>query len=502
MTGESPDIASLVAAARFGHGYLLQLGGAVPAAVSDWPLLRVGDADLRTHPRTVVTAVRGRRREDLQVVLLGQPLDVDLGTHDPVRIARVVLGALRRGEDAAVQRVAAVSGRYTAVLRRGRRLWVVPDSHATQPVLWAARPQAGTPRTAFAVASHTVLAAEVVGSGLDEAALGLLARLREVKPQGTIFMPGLTTTHEGVLPVFPNCLLDVDLDAPQRATHRRFWPVEPRTKRPTAEVLPEFVDRFTTIVRLSLELGRVGISLTSGLDSRTTLVAAAAMARPDDFAFTYVRPEDLVARKDVREDLYGASALAFTAGLRHRVLEWRLPGPEDPFRIAHEQSFPALPASLGAATAMFHDLPPDVVELASLLTETGTWFYPPDRRGAAFSPRALTAVTFGAPAAAREEFVEELERLVDYTDFRIDRLGGYSWYDMTYWEHRVAKWAGRKVQEGDMSHRVALPFADRRLIALMHSLPPQDRFAKALLHGFIARRPDLASADPALGLRG
>ncbi len=478
-----------VTASRFGHGYLLSRGGSVPEAAADWATLDVGAAQLRTHPRTVVSTARTHLSGRAQVVLLGQPLDVDAGTSDGGRIAASVLAALRHGLDTAVERVAGLSGRYTAILRSGSRLHVIPDSHATQPVFWTTRPAADA--EVLAVASHAALAADVVGAGLDEDALALHDGIREWRKNRTIFMPGLTTTHDGVLPVFANCLLDVDLDRPSAAHHRRFWPLERRKRASVDDVASEFAERFVELTRLGMSLGRTAISLTSGLDSRMTLVAASSLARADDFAFTYVRPQDLVTQEGVRSDLFGASRLAFAAGLRHRVIQWRLPEEDDPFAVAHRQSYPGLRSSLGAATAMFHDLPHDIVELQSILAETGTYFY--RRTASGPDPRAIAALTFGPPTANRPAYVAEFERLVDYTQFTRDRLLGYNWHDLTYWEHRMVKWAARKFQEGDMSHRVALPFADRRLIALMLSVPPEDRASKTLFHRFLARRPDLAA---------
>ncbi|MBT9256756.1 hypothetical protein KMZ32_11425 [Phycicoccus sp. MAQZ13P-2] len=487
----TPD---LVEHARFGHGYLLQHGGSVPAHVEAWPSRAVGEAVLRTHPRTVVHESLGGPDEDLQVVVCGQPLDVDAGTADGALVVERLLGALRAGDGAALEALAALSGRWTAFLRRGTRLVVSPDSHATQPVFWSARGRRVLRRAALAVGSHAVLVAGVVDAGPDHAAIELYERIREFRPKGTIFMPGLTTTHAGVLPVFPNCVLEVDLAAPDRSTHRRVWPVRERVPATVDEVFPRFAERFDALARLTAGLGRVGISLTAGLDSRTTLVGARPHLGNDDFAYTYLNPRDLPLSAGVQEDLYGANELAFRAGLRHRVIRWRNPGPDDPFRVAHEQSFPGLASSLGAATAMFHDLPHDFVELQSILAETGTYFYGEERRTATEpTPRALAALTYGKPAAGRAAYVAEFERLVEYTGFTTEALAGRDFHDITYWEHRMAKWAARKFQEGDMGHRVALPFADRTLIDLMLSLPPRDRFDKVLLHRFLAREPELAA---------
>ncbi|QKE83542.1 hypothetical protein [Arthrobacter sp. NEB 688] len=484
----------LIEHARFGHGYLLQLGGAVPAHVEGWPTRPVGEAVLRTHPRTVVHASAGAPEESLQVVVCGQPLDVDAGTADGAVVADRVLAALRIGDDAVLEALSALSGRWTAFLRKGSRLVVSPDSHATQPVFWSARPRRVLRRPALAIGSHAVLAAGVVDAGPDHEGIELYERIRDFRPKGTIFMPGLRTTHEGVLPVFPNCVLDVDLAAPDRAVHRRVWPVRERVPSSADEVFPRFAERFDALARLTAGLGRVGISLTAGLDSRTTLVGARPHLDPEDFTYTYLNPRDLPINPGVQEDLYGANELAFRAGLRHRVIRWRNPGPEDPFRIAHEQSFPGLASSLGAATAMFHDLPHDFVELQSILAEIGTYFYGEERRvDPEPTPRALAVLTYGKPTAGRPAYVAEFERLVEYTGFTADALAGHDFHDITYWEHRMAKWAARKFQEGDMGHRVALPFADRTLIELMLSLPARDRFDKVLLHRFLAREPELAA---------
>ena len=487
MTATSEDLEPLVRDAAFAHGYAVVAGASLPPEVAHWPRVDVGRFTYATHPRAVVTRTAAepgrpwRRRARAEVVLLGHPVDVATATHDPAVIARSVLAALGESVESAVREVAYLGGRFTAFLHHEDGMTVVPDTHATQPVFWSVEGDG------VAVASHSVLVARALGRGPDARALGLYDGIRAVRPKGTIFMPGMTTPWDGVRPLIPNCRLDVRLGrAAPSARLQRFWPFEDRVEDADVDrVYDRFREQILGHLRLLGSFGTVGLSLTAGLDSRVTLAGLLLDGQRDAFAFTYASPRAVGRDAAVTRDVFGASELAFRAGLPHRLVHWRtpedcwLPQRAQAFREAYDRSWPEKQGSVGAAYSMYADLPHDFVELQSNLAETGTT-HTRTRTDEPISPRRLAELWLGKVFADHPQYHDDFAVLIDAVDFSAPALRGHDHHDVFYWEHRMSRWAARKFQEGDMSHRVLLPFNDRGLIETMLSLPQPMRAAKVL----------------------
>lgn len=481
------DLEHLVRDAAFAHGYAVVAGTSLPPEVAHWPRTEIGRFTYTTHPRAVVTRAAAeparpwRRRPRTEVIILGHPVDVDAGTRDPDMIARSVLAALGDGVESAVRRVAYLGGRFTAFLHHDDGMTVVPDTHATQPVFWSV--EGG----GVVVASHAVLAARALEREPDARALALYDGIRAIRPKGTIFMPGMTTPWEGVRPLIPNCRLDVRAGrgAPS-ARLVRFWPFEDRVEESDVNrVYGQFREQLLGHLRLLSGFGMVGLSLTAGLDSRVTLAGLLLNGHRDAFAFTYANPRAVGRDMAVTRDVFGASELAFGAGLQHRLVHWRapedcwLPQRAQAFRRAYDLAWPEKQGSIGAAYSMYADLPHEFVELQSNLAETGTT-HTRTRTDEPISPRRLAELWLGKVFSGHPEYHEDFAEFIEAASFSTPALRGHDHHDVFYWEHRMSRWAARKFQEGDMSHRVLLPFNDRRLIETMLRLPQPQRAAKVL----------------------
>lgn len=485
-----------VRSGAFGHGYLIRPAGpseaAIPPAATSWPTRRVGSTTYHLHPRTRCSiATEGR----WGVVLLGHPVDVDRASGDTGAIATAVLRTLREeGHAAATRQVAYLGGRWTAVLQvpeaESERLIVLPDTHGTQPVYY------GTVG-GLAVGSAMSLVADALGQGPDEESAEVLQRARQLRARGVIYYPGLLTSHRNVLPVVPNCLLDIRLTRAvrgQRASvavdHRRFWPFEARREQSDIGAVAEaFSERMSAHIGLLSGFGRVGLSLTAGLDSRITLAMARPYLRRDDFTFTYLNPRPAPSG-GAYDDVFGASAIAARVKLPYRLIRWRSPEPDSIFDQIYRTTYPVQRGSPGAAHAMGADLTHDMIQLQSVGGETGTVF-PRLRNAEPISPRKLSRLWLGMRPGDHRRFFDYFEAYIAYSQFSQDRLRGYNHHDVNYWEHRMGKWGCRKAQDGDFSHRLLMPYNDRRLIELMLSLPPARRADKSLYRRILQEHPQL-----------
>ena len=489
---------ALVVDGAFGGGYLVR-GGAntAPRLVAGWPVHELGALTYHPHPRTRLQTAAAHQGPG-RVVILGHPVDVTAALTDGNLICERVLDSWASGGlDAAVRHLAYLGGRWTAFLDaavapgEAAQVTVVPDCQATQAVFYSTT-------AGVALGSQPALVAQTVGAGPDEASQRMWDALRRARRTGVIFLPGTMTTHEGVLPLVPNHLLRLSVaGAAVTVSHERFWPFQDRVERlDTSAVTTEFIDHFREHTRLLCSFGRPVVSLTGGMDSRTSLAAALPHLRDDSFAFTYFNPRDGLTKKGAAEDVFEANAIAFGVGIQHRVLRWRQPQPGSAFDEIVDRTYPVRRASTGAAHAMWADLPHDIIHLQSIGAELGTTFFTKRPAGPITAHRLLEIVS------TRSDLGEEMEQAafgdyLDYAEFTHEAIRGYDPHDVFYWEQRMGKWGYQKYQDGDFSHRMLLPFNDRGLIELMQSLPYALRESKVLLHALLATVPTLA--DPPAG---
>lgn len=459
----------------FGHGYV---------AVSDTSLLareaagwrrrlQFGSLLVGFHDRTAYGSA-AVADGSLRVLLVGHPVDLDAPSIEVRQIARRALDALRLGGlESFTHYVAYLAGRFTALAATGSEIVVMPDTCATQSIFWHQ-----TSDRRLSLASHVELVASSVGAQVDDAAIERVERLRELNPRKTHYFAGIETAYVGVRPVIANCRLRVRADGSVR--HERFYPFqEVRPPGSLDNAYSEFRTILHNTVRLLARFGRVGISLTAGLDSGSTLRVSLPHLPRGSFTFTYLNPRD---RSEAHlNDTFVANRLSFEMGLPHRVLRWERPEPGSLFDQVFSRTWKAIRPSDGAACAMYNGLPRDFFQFQSMHAEVGTVFYK-RRTDDPVSPRRLAQLFQGPRVAAQEEYVGQFEDFISYADFHDNRFHGLDYHDMFYWEHRDTRWAPQKPHEGDLGHRVLQPFNNRKLLEVMLSLPYEARLEKVLLN--------------------
>lgn len=483
-----PAVAEAILDGAFGHGYLVRVGPDVtlPGFLGDWEVSRLGPLTLHRAPRTVVTtASPATSGADVSILLLGHPVDIERGSVDAQQIADRLLTTLAHaGPDAMVREAAYLAGRWTLLAVAGGELTVVPDTMASQPVLYRAD---GAGLTLASSEILVAIAHDLAPSAAEAAAVARGQQLRS----GVVYSPGVLTAIDGVLPLIPNHLLRADLSRPGRVRHERFWPFEPRVEEPDLEqVHAAFQARMSAHIGLLQRLGPRWWSLTGGLDSRVSLAHLDLAEAPGARAFTYLNPRDIARSADVADDLFLPSLLAERLGMRHRVIRWRQPDAGSAFDRLHRATYPLRRASHGAAHAMWADVPRDAVEVQSNGAEIGTVHTRP-RTDAPLSPDKLVTLWLGRIGRSEPSFPAIFADYLAHAEFTDERLLGYDHHDVFYWEHRMGRWGHRKFLDGDFGHRLMLPFNDRMLLETMHRSPEEQRTSKALYARVLRDRRDL-----------
>jgi hypothetical protein len=481
--------ASAVADKTFNFGYLATESPGDLPELPDWRSRTVGNLTVHLHPNSRFAQAQAGA-ESASVTLIGDPVDLGAATTDTEAIAATAASILATGGlDQALRFVAYLGGRWTALLDDGTETVVVPDFSASQSVYWHHDHRG----TAFSNFAH--LLAEARQTPVNEPYRKLMQDARELGATGTVYWPGVETPFEDVLPVLPNHALHL---APGRTpAHRRFYPF-PETQAPRDPDLAyeHFRDRFFRHVELLCRLGEnVGISLTAGADSRTTLAAAAPhLDRQRTLAWTYL--DTGTPHAGMQADAEAAVDLAGRYGLRHQVIDLNPAGlrglaqPATEFRRAYTRSMKYTPQFRRLALAYDEQLPPGTMELQSTVAETGTGFY--KRRSGRPDVERLSRLYSAAPFNEHPLVRSAFERYIGYADLSGTQDGPLDWHDLFYQESRLARWAALRVQEGDLSHRVLLPFNARGVIEALAGPDLEQRVQKQALFRVLAEHEPTA----------
>lgn len=212
-------------------------------------------------------------------------------------------------------------------------------------------------------------------------------------------------------------------------TVRRYYPW-PDTDPPgegapatdLAATYAQFRKRVVAHTRLLSDLGRPGLPLTTRPASRAVLAAYLQNRRDGGYTFTSFATESARKSREQADELFESSRLSHELGIAHRVVRAIAPPWTDAFSVAYRRTFPQ-GTSLAAAFAR-HTLPRDTVEL---------------------------------------------------------HAAGADVVDLESWEQ-----LDRGYLEGDLAHRVLLPFNDRRLLEIMLSLPAEQRTSGLLVNRLAA----------------
>lgn len=434
----------------------------------DWRRYTIGRATLAVHPaRDVSVAVD----DAAAVAIIGWAVDTTARSADQVGIVRLLHGLLREGGEAALVRYAAyLAGRFVLLSARGGNLQVMPDAVATVPGY------VGEAAGTTWLGSHASLIAEQTGAEIDHELRAFLAAAGRAS-RYVVFRPGARGDYRGVRHLLPNHVWRMPEGG--KVAHERFYPFPDTVLREPLGGRERFAHHFDAHVQAICELERVTVSLTGGTDSGTSFRAVRRHARGDGFTWTMVREGHV----EMEQDAAAAAARSRAAGFEHRTIPLPVAAPSS-FEAEARRSFGAGLQALGFATTAFAALPADIVNVQSMLAEIGTGFYTrrtrrvPTADGLA---RTHTSAAHGTSRFTREAFAA----FIEYADFRLERFGPWSWYDMLYWESRAGLWTAARVAELELAHRVEMPYNSRHVLEALASGDWRERQGRILQSAFI-----------------
>lgn len=442
-------------------------GKTVPHDVGDnWDRFRIGSWHFNVHPALSVSyATQG----EFSVTVLGDAIDLENALDSSAAVAMGLVRTLGHSESEAIKTIAYLAGRFTIVLETPTRSVIMTDCAGTMPTFW--HHSAGN----TILSSHVHLVGELTGAPLDKVGIGYVPMARKMETKGTLYTPGIRTPFVGVRPILPNHLLSLA----DSVDHVRYYPfTDTDLDRDPDSTFERFQHLFTTHTEILAKRGKIGLSVTGGLDSRAAMAAALPFLDSDTSAWTYIFPHDPPSGMVL--DAINGSALAFAAGIRHRLLPAQESQNQE-FAAAYKRSFAYTRQMPRLPHTYFDHVPRDTLQLQCMVAEVGTGFYK-NRKGSPSIER-LSYLYCPFPFGQTQEVREAWEMHAEYAP--LPEEGPVDFHDLFYWETRIGRWGALRIQEIDMAHQIISPFNARGIIEALQGPDLSQRRNKQALRRFI-----------------
>ena len=352
-----------------------------------------------------------------------------------------------------------------------------------------------------AIGLRAVYFSRAPGSCIAGSHAGLVARARAGAPVSAAALPhkwgypGMSTPFPGVLRVPPNCELFLDDGALQR-----FFPLDPVPPCALETAWDFALDQAGRAMRLLASRNRILMSLSGGLDSRTTLAAARPVWDRVEF-FTYHETGSNPER--LRIDLHIARDIVARLGLRHTELAMsRFQPPPEALLALRENVFTRHMHGVASAYLTVFACR-EYVHVRSNLLElfrAGTRTDPPASGGAVIVSPPDSASAAANHYLSRGKFAQSghehvlsaFEQFFAETDFA-RACSMVSPWDLYFIEHRMGAWQAGVVAESDLAFDTVIAFNSRAIIRRFLGVPERERRDTRYLESWIAASvPEIA----------
>ncbi len=449
----------------FARGFTLKRGPHAPR--QGWTTREVGAWQLAHDDRVPFHSARSGSAE---VAVLGLSLDTETWT-DGQEAASRAAAALTKGEAEFFDVIDAWAGRHLICWSRdGAQPHVMTDAVGMRTCFF-------TRSGELMLASHAPLLA-----GMTRATRAQHSFVRSPRWRRASSYPGRITPWREIVFLTANTAL-----ALATGTVRRVWPRRPIVERSVDEAAERAAELISGQMKFLADSGRpLVVSLTGGIDSRTTLAAAREISDRIE-CFTYCAPGDPANEEDAEI----AQAIAAALGLAHRIVTIEADSDkrdEETMRALQQGSF--IEHLHWLAVAYRREFSQNTIHVRSNVAEVGQRRFDKEGRGMRFTSPAHIARTWNAmrdDVEAVAAFDEWTEAVGFWEVAEVDHL------DLFHWEHRLSCWIGRLLLESDVAFDSHSVFNSRAVLEALLSVSTEDRRLARVFEAIIeAEWPALA----------
>ena len=352
------------------------------------------------------------------------------------------------------------------------------------------------------ISSHTALFREVFDLQQSEYVKELLSD-RFYHLYGG-FLPGDISPYDNVYRIVPNTIVNIDT-VNYKTDIKRFYPNRPINRIVSEEEYQKQIEKIADVFKKSMELislkwKKPALSLTGGMDSKTTLSAANGMY--DKFhCYSYISSE---AEKI---DANAANKICKAINVNHRIYQIETQtNNQNEYQIVREilqynNDYIDENNANDVCKRMFFDETQDFdIEVKSWVSEIARANYykkfgkkkmPKD-----ISPRRCSSMykIFLTNRSLLKKTDNVFRQYIEKTCLK-QHLYNLDWSDIFLWEIRYGSWGGLVItSEHKYSYDITIPYNNRKLLELMLSVDLVKR-RKDILHNDLIKKMNIGIYD-------
>ncbi len=453
-----------------------------------WREVSAGEYTAYVHPEaTAYSRVKNGRN----ALLIGHAYDPVTGDINEEKILDRILDA--EGKEEVCSIIDSLTGIFVFLLFEGKSFSAVQDCSGQKMMYF------GKAGDRVVLTSIPQLAGDVFDLHWNSDVERLVRTKGYLRGSG--FLPGNLSPYSELTRLGANTELSFDGKV---FKIRRIYPLKPRTECKTEEEKTQTIEEMYGLFSGSIALAvkkwkRAGLSLTGGMDSKTTF-ACAKEAYGDIFVYSFS------SKPSEKLDADAAKLICDSIGVKHHLYVI----PEEPTEI---EDYDFLRSVIEHNTSHICKLHPNEirkyvylrdrndfdVEIKSDVSEIGRAYtsrkYYKVKMPRVLAPRHFTIGQgryFFEPWAVK--FADrQYAAFMNETGLTDDILG-YSMHDLGYWEVRTSAWAATSLASQEYFHEITVPYNNRKLMDLFLRFPVEDRL-NDIPHKMLMRRGNPAAAD-------
>ena len=438
---------------------------------NQWKLSTFNQYQLITHP---LLNVYQKSINDYSIFLVGHAYNPFSDEIDEEIIADELLGCYAKNRELFFDKLDELTGVFVIIIISSQEVFAVQDPGGQRLLYF------GKVNNSLIVTSVPQLIEDLYGIHRDEDVLRLLSSKGYYRGSG--FLPGNKSPYRELKRLGPNTYLRINNRAFQI---NRFFPrndrVELQSETDKESVINRMHDIFSKNIELSLKKWKkVGLSLTGGMDSKTTF-ANAKPCYSQLYVFSYI------SKESERIDAEAAKRICDSVNVEHHLYNI----PEQSDRIEDYEFLQKIIEHNTSYTCKLHpnekrkyiwlqrcndfdvEMKSDISEIGRAYTNRKFYKVKMPRK---LRPRHLTigqARYFLEPWCMKYAD-NSYQEFMDDTGLT-DDIFGYSMHDLAYWEVRMGLWASTSLASQEYIHDITIPYNNRKLLELFLSFPETDR---------------------------
>jgi hypothetical protein len=391
--------------------------------------------------------------------------------YDEIELLKDCIKAYQNSKKTFFNKLNELTGIHLIFLNDGKRLIAVQDCSGMKSCYF------GKVYSNIYITSHSQLVGDICNLKIDPFVYKLVNSYSY--NIGNRYLPGNITPFKELKRLGGNTYVEYIY----KFNIKRFYPTEPYNEI-NKEEFDKRIKKIADIIHKNIELAKIkwekpAISLSGGIDSKTTLACANGLYKKLIFFSFHCKPQELV-------DANAAHKICNKIGIDHSIYSI----PKNNYEVKDFYLFKKI---IDHNTSYFkntsdHEIRKMIylynlhdfdIELKSWASEITRCFL--ERKYGIKMPKVLTGRHFSI-FQTRYFLVSDLLLESDkiYNNYMKEvglenPIHNYEHSDLFYWEVRMGAWGTSVVSSLDFCHDVTMPFNNRKLIELFLSFPKQYR---------------------------